>query len=103
MGGKGGNTGKARERDEEQKTYSIGRVCGLDSGAVKEEPHRGEALALALAPRVHKLLELGTALDLEEDLVVVVRHLDVEVLGAGRRLLLLVGRGNAVVFGRHCV
>lgn len=56
---------------------------------------------MALTESVHELLELGSALDLEEDLVVVVRDLDIEML---RCLLLfrLVAHGRAVVLVRHC-
>lgn len=51
-----------------------------------------EGLALTLAEGVHELLELGGALDLEENLVVVVGDLDVQVLGLLRLLILLGGR-----------
>ena len=43
-----------------------------------------DALSLALAEGSHELLELGVALDLEEDFVVIVRHLDIEMLDRGR-------------------
>lgn len=78
-------------------TYGVGGVGGLDARAVKQEAHGAEALALALAERSHQLLKLSRALDLEEDLVVVVGDLDVEVLGTGGGGFLLghcVGRGN---------
>lgn len=67
----------------ETETYSIGRVGGLDSRAVKEESHGAHRLALAFAKGSHQLVELGSALDLEEDLVIVVGDLDVEVLEVG--------------------
>lgn len=76
----------------------------LHSRAVKQESHRVEGLALALAKGRHELLELGAALDLEEDLVVVVGDLDVEVLGVGRRVLAIAWRLVVVVFGHvFCV
>lgn len=57
---------------------------------------------MALAEGGHKLLELGRSLDLEEDLVVVVRHLDVEVLVAAGRGIGALSRGaSAVVFTGH--
>jgi len=79
-------------------------VAGVDSGAVEEEAHAGEGLALTLAEGVHELLQLGGALDLEEDLVVVVGHLDVQVLGLRLRCVVLisvVGWGWGLV--RHVV
>lgn len=36
---------------------------------------------MPLAESVHELLELSGTLDLEEDLIVVIRHFDVEMLG----------------------
>ena len=59
--------------------WVIGRV---DSLAVKEESHTGRGFALTLAEGIHELLELGGTLDLEVDLVVVVGHLNVQVLAA---------------------
>lgn len=74
----------------------------LHSRAVEQEPHRVEGLALALAKGRHELLELGAALDLEEDLVVVVGDLDVEVLGVGGRGLAIAWGLVLVVFGHVC-
>jgi hypothetical protein len=65
---------------------SLRVVGGVDSLAVEEESHTGRGLSLTLAESIHKLLELGGALDLEVDFVVVVGHLDVEVLAALRLL-----------------
>ena len=75
----------------------------MDTLALEEEPDRGGRLALALAEGRHELLELGAALDLEEDLVVVVGHLDVEVLARCRRHV-AAGRHGAAVLGvvGHC-
>ena len=71
-------------------THDVRGVAGVDSGAVEEEAHAGEGLALTLAEGVHELLQLGGALDLEEDLVVVVGHLDVQVLGLRLRCVVLI-------------
>lgn len=64
-------------------TYSVRGVRGLYALTLEEEPNRSQRLALALAERRHELLELGAALDLEKDLVVVIRHLDIKVLDGG--------------------
>lgn len=86
------------------RAYRVRRVGSLDTLALEEEAHRGDSLALALAKGRHQLLQLRASLDLEEDLVVVVRDLDVEVLRgaacgalAGRVLgavLAVVGHGG---------
>lgn len=85
-------------------------ICRLDALALKEEPHRDQSLALAFAKGSHELLELGRSLDFEEHLVIVVCHLDVEVLGArttsgprGRRALVwLVGASRCAVLRVVC-
>lgn len=59
----------------------------MDSRAVEKKSHGAGRLSLALAKSAHKLLKLCSALDLEEDLVVVVGDLDVEVLRVGGCLL----------------
>ena len=41
-------------------------------------------LSLTFAKSIHQLLQVGRALDLEENFVVVVGDLDVEVLNGGR-------------------
>lgn len=79
--------------------HRVGVVSGIHSLAVKEESHAAGCLALALAESVHELLQLRRTLDLEEDLVVVVRDFDVEML-TGRLLLGLVDRATAV---GHCI
>lgn len=58
-----------------------------------------DVLSLAVAEGVHELLELGGALDLEENLVVVVRDLDVQVLRLLRRLFLVTAGGLGTVVG----
>jgi len=61
-------------------TYRVGRIRGLDALALEEESHRVQRLALAIAEGGHEFLQLRAALDLEEDLVVVVGDFDVEML-----------------------
>lgn len=63
----------------ERRTYSIRRVSRLHACTVKKEAHRADGLALAFAKRIHQLLQLGAALDLEEDLVIVICDLDVQM------------------------
>jgi hypothetical protein len=80
-------------------TYSIWVVGGPHTSALEQESHAGDVLALAVAEGVHELAQLGCALDLEEDLIVVVGDLDVQVLRGTGVLWLLSWR--AVV--RHVV
>lgn len=57
------------------------RVVGrLDTLSIEEEAHTRNVLALTVAKGVHELLQLSGSLDLEEDLIVVVRNLDIKVL-----------------------
>ena len=56
--------------------------------------------ALTLAECVHELFQLRRTLDLKEDLVIVVRDFDVEVLGRLRCSGLLILRWGTVVV-RH--
>lgn len=72
-----------------RSAYRIGVVLRGYTLAIKEEAHTRDVLALAVAESVHELAECGGALDLEEDLVVIVRDLDVEVLALARILRLL--------------
>lgn len=72
------NTTKARG---EGKTNSFGGISRLHTRALEQEANRAETLALTLTEGSHELLELCGALDLEENLVVIVRDFDVEVLG----------------------
>jgi hypothetical protein len=86
--------------ERRSKTYRLGTIRRLHAAAVEKEADGGRGLALALAEGVHQLLQLRSALDLEEDLVVVVRHLDVEVLALAVALgLLLRATRAAVVIG----
>lgn len=59
----------------------LGVVGCVDALPVEEKADASRGLALALTESVHKLLELRGPLDLEEDFVVVIRHLNVKVLG----------------------
>lgn len=63
-----------------RRTHCIRGIVWLDALSVEEESHTLNALALTVAESIHQLLELGRALDLEEHLIVVVRHFDVQML-----------------------
>lgn len=65
-------------------------IVALDPGPVKQKSDAGRGLSLTVTERVHQLLQLGRALDLEEDFIVSVCDLDIKVLvggllGLGRR------------------
>ena len=81
-------------------TYSIWVVGGPNTSALEQESHAGDVLALAVAEGVHELTQLGRALDLEEDLIVVVGDLDVQVLRRTSILRLLSWRA---VVGHVCL
>lgn len=83
--------------------YRVWGIRGLDTLALEQEPNRVHSLALSLAEGRHKLVELGGALDLEKDLVVVVGNLDVQVLDGGRSILTASRRASILVFARHFV
>ena len=78
------------------EAYCIGCVGGLDTLAIEEKPNSGGHLALTITESIHELLELCRPLDLEKDLVVVVRHFDVEMLGAS-----VIGWRGAAFVVRH--
>lgn len=90
-----GKTKKRGQTELDQKTYSVWTIPTLDPGAVKQKPDAIRRLPLAITERVHQLLQLGCALDLEEDFVVAVCDLDIEMLV--RRLLRLGGGDRSVV------
>jgi len=76
----------------------------LYAATVEEEPDRGGSLALSLAKGVHQFLQCCGALDLKEDLIVVVGDLNVEMFTWATRLSLLGGtRASVVVRSRHLV
>jgi len=62
-------------------------VRRLHARALEQESNAGDSLALTLAEGRHELLQLRALLDLKEHLVVIVRHLDVQVFGRRRRCL----------------
>ena len=64
-------------------THRVRAISWVDSCTVEEKSNGGGCFSLALAEGVHELREGGGALDLEEDLVVVVRDLDIQVLALG--------------------
>lgn len=77
-------------------------VSRLHTLTLEEETDRRHVLALALAKGVHELLKLGTALDLEEDLVVIICHLNIEVLStSGISVRTLASRASIVVVVGH--
>lgn len=84
-------------------TYSIRAISWLNSRTIKQEADAACGLALALAEGIHQLLELGGALDLEKDLVVVVGDFDIEVLGLRGLVLLWGWRSASILLGSgHC-
>lgn len=86
-----------RTQFDSESTH-ICRGVGLsDASAIEKESHALKPLARTLTKGIHKLFELRRLLDLEKDLVVVVSHLDVEML----RLLRLRRWSSAMV--RHVV
>ena len=66
------------------ETYSVWGIFGSYTGAVEKEPNGGHLLSLTFAKSIHQLSQVGRALDLEEDFVVVIGDLDVEVLNGSR-------------------
>ena len=80
------------------ETHSLGGVRRGDTLAVEEEAAGVDCLALTLAESFHELIEFRGLLDLEENLVMVVRHFNVEMLIESSLVLLL--RGSLV---RHVV
>lgn len=78
-------------------THSFWAIGWLYATSVEQESNGVRGLALPLAERIHQFLQRRCPLDLEEDLVVVVRNLDVEVLADGLSFRLLGRRGSVVV------
>jgi hypothetical protein len=70
-----------------------------DALSIEQEAHARDVLSLAIAESVHQLAERGRALNLEEDLIVVVGDLDVQVFTLSTVLGLLLDIGRSVV--RH--
>ena len=84
--------------DHYSPTYRVWVVCSCYALTVEQESYARDVLSLAVAESVHELAKGSGALDLEEDLVVVVGDLDVEVLGLLGSLVLVGGGGR----GRRC-
>lgn len=83
-------------------TYSVGAISRLYSAAVEEEADGCWSFALSLAEGIHQLLECGGPLDLEKDLVVVIRDLDIQVLTLSSAFGLLSGTRTSILVGsRH--
>lgn len=83
----------------------IWRVRWLNARPIEKKSDGAWCLALSFAEGVHQLLKLSCALDLEEDLVVVVGDLDIKVLRWGGLLVLIwwCAWGATVIVGaRHC-
>lgn len=66
--------------------YSIRTIARLYPRTLEQEANALRRFALPLAKGVHQLLKSSGALDLEEDFIVVVRHLDVQMLSLLRFL-----------------
>jgi len=82
-------------------TYRIGAIMILNLLTIEQESDRLPVLALPLAESIHQFLQLGGALDLEEDLIVAVGDFDVEMFRWRWRVRLrAIGR---LVIIRHCV
>ena len=62
-------------------TYRVRTVRILNSLTIEKETNRRATLSAALAESIHELLQLSTALDLEEDLGGIVGDFDVKVFG----------------------
>lgn len=90
------------EASRGKQTYRIWGVGRLDTLAFEEKPDRLDGLTLAFAEGSHQLLQLGASFDLEEDLVVVVGHLDVEVLAATLGDIGALARGTVLRSVGHC-
>jgi hypothetical protein len=81
--------------------YRVWVVLRCDTLPIKEEAHAGDVLALAIAKGIHELSEGRGAFDLEKDLIVVVRDLDIQVLALATIFRLLLHVWRTVV--RHIV
>ena len=66
-----------------QGTHRVWAIIWVHTRTIEEKSNRGGCFSLTLAEGVHELREVGSALDLEEDFVVVVRDLDVQMLALG--------------------
>lgn len=74
----------------------------MNTTAIEEESDRVGGFALSLTKGIHEFLQGCGALDLEEDLIVVVGDLDVEMFADGGTFRLLRRTGASVLIrSRH--
>lgn len=69
--------------------YRIRGIIRAHTGAVEEEADCGLLLPLTVTESIHELFQGGRPLDLEKNFIVIVGHLDIEVLDRGGWCLLL--------------
>jgi len=82
----------------------IWTIRSLYTTAIKEEADGVGGLALSLTEGIHEFLQGSGALNLEEDLVVVVSDLDVEMFADGGAFWLFGRAGASVIIrSRHFV
>ena len=94
------------EYKNEKSVYAhrIGAISSIYTTTIEEESDRVWSLALSLAEGVHQLLQGGCALDLEEDLIIVVGNFDVEMLSLSSAFRFLRRTRASVLIGsRHFV
>lgn len=84
-------------RKLEEKTYTLRTVGRVHTSPIEKEADAGRLLPLAITKCIHELLESRCTLDLKEDLVVVVGHLDVQVFRCRRFFWFAGPRGSVVV------
>lgn len=80
-------------------TYRIRTISGINPRPIKQEANRLNGFALTFAESVHEFGEGCGAFDFEEHFVVVIGHLDVEVLGFGLVFWIASGAGGLVTVG----
>ena len=87
---------------QRNEIYRIWAIRSLYATAVEQEADRIRGLALPLTEGIHKLLQGCGALDLEEDLIVVVGNFDVEMFADRGNFRFLGRAGTSVLIGsRH--
>lgn len=62
------------------RTYRLRTIRRPNSGTLKEETNRVWRLSLPLTEGIHEFLQLRSPLNLEEHLIIVVGHFDIQVL-----------------------
>lgn len=58
----------------------VGGISWLNTLTFEQKTNRSHVLSLSIAKRTHQLLKLGAPFDFEENFVVIVCHLDIEML-----------------------